>query len=190
MSQGTFFEIESARDFHESQTQQEEALLILRHRPLTKVSFEQDTKNGSRLAPAIDALRNGWGFEIIGKGTDKSPYQLATPNQSPTKVMTTDAIKDAYYETSHWEKTRDSRYRHDNFRCVICVNSCRDSLRCHHITYNLFGESLDELMTVCERHHDMIHDNCLLSFPKGVDLWIAERLLGVVAYPFPGWLLP
>jgi hypothetical protein len=190
MSQGTFFEIGSPRDFHESQTQQEEALAILRHRPLTKVSFEQDMKNGSRLAPAIDALRNGWGFEIIGKGTVKSPYQLTSPMQSPAKVLTTDAIKDAYYETNHWASIRDKRFQHDNFRCVICVGSCRDSIACHHITYNLFGESLNELMTVCDYHHRMIHDNSLLSFPKGVELWIAERLLGVVAYSFPEWLLP
>jgi hypothetical protein len=188
--QGTFFDVGGARAFHESETQQQEALLILRHRPLTKKSFEQDMKNGSRLAPAIDALRNGWGFEIEGKGTTEKPYQLVSPRQSPTKVMTTDAIKDAYYETSHWVETRDRRYQHDNFRCVICVGSCRGSLRCHHITYNLFGESLNELMTVCEHHHSMIHDNCLLSFPKGVDLWIAERLLGLVAYPFEEWLLP
>jgi hypothetical protein len=191
MSQGMFFDTESVRAFHESESQQQEALAILRRRPLTKISFEQDwTKNGSRLAPAIDALRNGWGFEIEGYGTTKKPYQLSNPNQSPTKVMATKRIQELYYESPHWSHIRESRWQKDNYRCVLCVGSCRDSIRCHHVKYNLFGESLDEVMTVCERHHDMIHENCFLAFPKGVELWIAERLLGVVAYPFEEWLLP
>jgi hypothetical protein len=191
MSQQTFFQVGGAREFHESETQQQEALCILRHRPLTKISFEQDwAKNGSRLAPAIDALRNGWGFEIIGNGSTRNPYQLVHPNQSPAMVMATRRIKDLYYESEHWHKIREQRWQHDNYRCVLCVASCRGAIQCHHIRYRLFSESLDELMTVCDHHHNMIHENSFLSFPKGVDLWIAERLLGIVAYEFEGWLLP
>jgi hypothetical protein len=189
IKQGTFFEVDSARDFHESVSQQQEALRILRVRKLTKRSFERDWP-GSRLAPAIDVLKNGWGFEIMGHGTQLDPYWLVNPQQSPTKVRTTQKLQDSYYETDHWKSKRQERYEFDNHRCVLCVGSCREKLQCHHITYNLFGESLDELMTVCECHHKLIHDACKLKFPTGVETWVAERLLGIVAYPFEEWLLP
>jgi hypothetical protein len=189
MRQGLFFDIGGARAFHESKTQQQEALAILRVRKLTKSSFEQDWP-GSRLAPAIDKLRNGWGFDILGEGEDGDPYFLVNANQSPTKVATTRRMKELYYETEHWKRTRELRYRHDSYRCVLCVDSCRESLECHHITYNLFAEKLDELMTVCVYHHKLIHEKAKLSFPTGLDLPVAERLLGLVAYPFEEWLLP
>jgi hypothetical protein len=190
MSQGVFFDIGGARDFHESENQQQEVLLILRHRKLTKVSFEQDCGNGARLAPAIDILRNGWGFEIAGSGTTKDPYWMLYPKQSPAKVRTTEQLKQLYYDSEHWAATREKRFRHDHYRCVLCVGSCRDELQCHHITYRLFNEKPDELMTVCVPHHEMIHGASFLKFPTGVDLWIAEQLLQVVAYPFEEWLLP
>jgi hypothetical protein len=189
--QGVFFDVGSARDFNESDSQQQEALRILRVRKLTKVSFERDwTKDGSRLAPAIDILRNGWGFEIAGDGSIKNPYWLLDPKQSPTKVRTTKAMQDAYYDSEHWELTRTKRYEFDGYRCVLCVAPCHSELECHHFRYNLFAEAIDDLVTVCAEHHKMIHNNCKLKFPTGIDLWVAERLLGVVAYPFEEWLLP
>lgn len=190
-SQGFFFETGIARKFHESKSQQQEALAILRRRKLTKRSFEQDwMKNGCRLAPAIDILRNGWGFSIEGTGSSKNPYWLLDPNQSPTKVRATDEIKNAYYESEHWVSMRDKRFQHDNYRCVMCVGSCRDEIQCHHALYNLYHEKLDELITVCRYHHELIHSGGYIKFPTGIDLCIAERLLGVVAYPFEEWLLP
>jgi hypothetical protein len=189
VTQGFLFETGSARAFHESESQQQEALRILRHRKLTKVSFERDFANGSRLAPAIDVLRNGWGFEIAGAGTTKDPYWMINPKQSPTKVRDR-KIQPLYYESEHWCETREKRFKNDNYRCVFCVASCRDSIECHHIKYSLFNEKLDELITVCEYHHQVIHENSAIGFPIGVELWIAERLLEVVAYPFEEWLLP
>lgn len=189
--QGCFFDIGGARAFHESETQQQEALAILRNRKLTKLSFEQDwKKDGSRLAPAINILRKDWGFNIAGSGTRKDPYWLLEPNQSPARVRTTEQMKALYYDSSHWSATRERRWQHDNYRCVLCVESCKDEIQCHHVTYNLFNERLDELMTVCRSHHKIIHEDSRLIFPIGVDLWVAERLLGVVAYPFEEWLLP
>lgn len=189
--QGTLFEIGSAREASESQSQQEEALKILRCRKLTKTSFEQDwQKNGCRLAPAIDILRNGWGFEIAGQGTSTDPYWLLNPNQSPTKVRTTDSIKARYYESEHWKSLRERRFQFDDYRCVVCVESCKESIECHHIEYNLFEETLEELMTVCKLHHEKIHKNSAIKFPTGVDVWVAERLLEVAVYKFEDWLLP
>jgi hypothetical protein len=179
------------RGFHESDSQQQEALAILRHRKLTKLSFERDwTKNGSRLAPAIDILRNGWGFEIAGTGTTKDPYWMLRPTQWPSKVRVSEGLKVAYYDTQHWQEIREQRFKVDNYRCVACVDSCRDELQCHHFAYNIFNEQLDELLTVCRKHHEMIHENCLLKFPTGISLDHAERLLGGKEYPFEKWLLP
>lgn len=185
------FDIGTPRDFHESQRQCEEALQLLRVRPLTKKSFEQDWKKGGcRLAPAIDILRNGWGFEIGGDGSTKNPYYLLDRKQWPSMVRKTDAIQNAYYETNHWKDLCERRFQIDSFRCVSCVGSCRDEIQCHHITYNLFAEKLDELLTVCTYHHELIHESCRLAFPTGVEVWVAERLLGVAAYEFEGWLRP
>jgi hypothetical protein len=179
------------REFHESDSQQQEALAILRHRKLTKLSFERDwTKNGSRLAPAIDVLRNGWGFDIAGTGTTKDPYWMLNPNQWPSKVRAGERLKAAYYDSEHWHTIRECRFQNDGFRCVICAGSCRDEIQCHHIQYNLFNEKIDELMTVCRHHHEMIHENCLLKFPTGISIEAAERLLNGKAYPFEEWLLP
>jgi len=192
MMQGTFFDVGAARAHHESETQQQEALAILRVRKLTKVSFEHDwPHHGSRLAPAIDVLRNGWGFDIAGNGSRKDPYHLLNPRQSPTRVHSDKhGLKNLYWESDHWKAIRERRWQHDDYRCLLCVGSCREEIQCHHVVYNLFNEQLDELMTVCKTHHEMIHSAAKLKFPTGVDLWIAERLMGVVAYPFPEWLLP
>lgn len=190
MDGNTLFYIGSPREFHESESQQQEALKILRFRPLTKGGFESDWP-GSRLAPAIDILRNGWGFDIAGKGKKKDPYRLIDRQQSPTKVRCTKSIQDAYYETEHWLDIRELRYQQDNYRCVACTSTCHDSLECHHLTYSrLFGERLDDLITLCSTHHKLIHEESLMKFPTGVDLWIAERLLGVATYTFDDWLLP
>jgi hypothetical protein len=190
---GFLFDTGTPREYHECESNQQEALLILRHRKLTKVSFEKD-RPGTRLAPSIDILRNGWGFEILGDGSSTNPYWMPNANASPTMVRTTQTIQDAYYESDHWCAIRQQRWQFDNHRCVLCVDSCRDELQCHHIIYNLFSENLDELMTVCRHHHKLIHDRdrggCFLKFPTGVETLMAERLLGLVAYPFKDWLLP
>lgn len=191
MSGGFLFDVGCPRAFHESETQQQEALQILRHRPLTKKSFEVDWKgNGCRLAPAIDMLRNGWGFEIDGKGKTDNPYRLLNRMQSPKKVLVTDPLKAAYYESEHWKAVSTRRFEYDDFRCRVCVGACHGALQCHHFRYRLFGEALDELLTVCTTHHEMIHDKCKLKFPTGMEVWVVERLTGVATYEFPEWLLP
>lgn len=182
----------SPRDFNESRTQCESALRCLRAGPLTKLRFEQAIHkySGCRLAPAIDILKNGWGFDITGTGTRKNPYRLTDRQQWPMKVQCTDAMKDAYYETEHWVKIRQQRWEHDNYRCVICPGLCESELQCHHICYSLFDEHLGELITVCKDAHELIHDNCRLKFPTGVCVSHAEILLGVVQYAFEDWLKP
>lgn len=178
---------QDAREYHESKTQCGQVLSLLRRTPVTKTGWE-NRNPGGRIAPSIDILRNGYGFEIGGSGTAKEPYFLLDRRQWPTKVYTTKEIKLAYYETDHWAEIRSSRYEHDGYKCVACLGDNGQELVCHHIVYNLFEESLDEVVTVCKFHHQLIHDNSYLSFPRGVSLAIADRLVGY--HEFEEWLKP
>lgn len=179
-----------ARAYHESQSNVEDALRCLRKHDLAKVGWE-NRNPGARLAPAIEILRNGYGFQIAGNGSVKKPYRLVDPKQWPTKVRTTDEIESAYYESEHWKGengVRSQRWEYDGYKCVLCTGKNDEPIQCHHIVYNLFSESLDELMTVCEWHHKLIHENSRIGFPIGVSLSIADRLVGY--HEFEEWLKP
>lgn len=176
-----------ARAYHESETNCEEALRLLRKTNITKIGFER-ARPGARLAPAVHVLRKAFGFDIGGDGSKRDPYFLLNRKQWPQLAPVTEAMKSAYYDTSHWANIRDQRYEHDGYRCVLCVGSNDDDLQCHHICYEIFNEQLIDLMTVCEWHHDRIHANSNLAFPMGIDLKYADRLAGYVE--FPEWVKP
>lgn len=178
----------SARAFHECTEHQVAALRWLRTQRLPKVAYEKQHK-GARLAPAIDVLRNGWGFDIFGDGSIDNPYFMPDRGQYPKRVHVTDQMKKSYYESSYWCKIRTQRFEHDKYCCVLCTVT-EPAATVHHVKYNLFNETLDELISVCERHHVMIHDNSRIKFPSGCDVSIAEFLLGIPSYSFPDWLLP
>lgn len=177
-----------ARAFHECRTHQEAALRWLRSQVLPKVAYEEQHK-GARLAPVIEVLRNGWGFDILGDGSVKKPYRLLDRLQYPNRVHVTNEMKIAYYTSEHWCDIRTKRWELDKYSCVLCSN-VEPSTCVHHVKYELFNESLDELISVCDRHHQMIHDNSRIGFPVGVDVSIAEKLLGIPSYSFEDWLLP
>jgi hypothetical protein len=178
----------SARAFHECKNHQQAALRWLRSQELPKVAYEQQHL-GTRLAPVIERLRNGWGFEILGDGSMKKPYVMPDREQYPTRVEVTADMELAYYNSEHWQTTRRKRLEQDKFSCVLCT-CVEPAKEIHHVTYNLFNESIDELISVCVYHHKMIHENSRIGFPIGVDVSIAEKLLGVPAYTFEEWLLP
>lgn len=183
-----FGEIGDARRFHECDSQQEAALNWLRRQDLPKVSFEKQHP-GARLAPSILRLRKAWGFTIVGDGSVRNPYKLPNRSEWPSMVEVTDKMKEAYYASEHWQKTRRRRLEHDKYMCVMCT--APEPATCvHHVKYDLFNESIDDLISLCDHHHEMVHDNSLIAFPMGVDVSIAERLLGVASYKFEEWLLP
>jgi uncharacterized protein YlaI len=178
---------QSARTFHERDEAQATVLWRLRDRThLTKVQYEREAKNGSRLAPIIEQLRNAHGFAIAGDGSVKSPYHLDDVRQCPKLARVTPDMKAAYYGLPHWLNVRRSRLERDGRMCVLC-DSVSD-LRCHHVTYeHLFAEPLRDLMTVCDSCHDRLHAHCRLKFPSGVSVqyahWIGWK-------GFERWLLP
>jgi hypothetical protein len=179
--------LQSARTFHERDEAQAAVLLMLRDRThLTKMQYEREAKNGSRLAPIIEQLRNAHGLAIAGNGSVKSPYRMEHVRQCPTLARVTPEMKAAYYGLPHWLNARRLRLERDGRMCVLC-DSVSD-LRCHHVTYeHLFAEPLRDLMTVCDPCHSSLHAHCRLKFPSGVSVqyasWIGWK-------GFEQWLMP
>jgi hypothetical protein len=176
-----------ARVFHERDEAQAAVLFRLRDQTnLTKMQYERKAKNGSRLAPIVEQLRNAHGFHIEGDGSVKSPYRMGDVRQRPTLARVTPEMKAAYYGLPHWINVRESRLERDGRMCVLC--DWASELRCHHVTYeNLFAEPISDLMTVCETCHDRLHAHCRLKFPSGVSVqyasWIGWK-------GFEPWLMP
>lgn len=179
-------ETRAPRNAHESQA--EAVLNRLRVGPLTKMEWEA-TSHGKRLAPAVDRLRNGHGFMVMGSGTSSMPYEMPYPDQMPTLAYVTDTLKAAYYNSRHWIETRRRRLEIDNRTCVLCHFSrgCFSTV-VHHTCYELFQEDIHDLMTLCEVCHESIHETCRLKFPSGMKLEHAQILIG--DYCFDDWLLP
>jgi uncharacterized protein YlaI len=153
---------------------------------VNKKDYESSVKNGSRLAPVIEQLRNAHGFAITGDGSIAKPYMLRDVTQRPLLARVTPDMKAAYYATPHWISARALRLEKDSHRCVLCWNV--DSLRCHHVSYaNLFNEPIVDLLTLCDGCHDRVHEDCRLKFPSGVSVQYAHWL-GWKG--FETWLLP
>lgn len=65
---------------------------------------------------------------------------------------------DSYLLTDHWKELREAVLRRDNHTCCIC-GKFGGRMVVHHKTYERRGrESLDDLETLCEDCHSVIHD--------------------------------
>lgn len=178
---------DTARKFHASRQAQQDALTKLRDGcELTKVDYEKSFGDGRRLAPAIEQLRNAHGFSIDGHGTVEKPYKLCDASQRPTLAMVTPQMEAIYYTLPHWRAVKEAREIRDSRRCLLCLST--SELRCHHVSYaKLFGEPLEDLMTLCEQCHTRVHKDCRLKFPSGISVQYAH-LIGWKG--FEEWLLP
>lgn len=97
-------------------------------------------------------------------------------------VQVTDEMQAAYYLTLHWQQRRLERKEFDGHRCCWCHSTGVSSpLHVHHWHYDLFNESLEDLMTLCETCHTNMHENnaVRVHFPRYVSQEIADRLLGI-----------
>ena len=181
-------QVKSARAHHESIDNQKKVLSELRAGELlTKTEWEgRDECLGKRLAPVIYKLRMDFGLHIAGHGKKADPYYMPDVKALPTLAQVSDDMKQAYYETSHWQLTREKRFRRDSHSCVLCFS--HDSLACHHVTYSrLFGEWMQDLMTVCTECHEVIHSSCSMKFPGGIHVKYAAQLGWKGS---PAWVLP
>lgn len=67
-----------------------------------------------------------------------------------------------YIETHpHWKKVRETRYKFDNCRCVICHRDLRgEQYQTHHLSYQMLGsERLRDVITLCDSCHRAFHQN-------------------------------
>jgi hypothetical protein len=177
-------EKQKARAFHERDEAQAKVLASLRRGDqILRKEIESD---GSRIAPAIEQLRNAHGFSILGNGTQKKPYLMSDVGERPSLARVTDEMKLAYLSLPHWVSVKAQRHRLDGFACVLCRSG--SDLRCHHISYDrLFNEPVCDLLTLCDDCHGRVHESCRLKWPSGISVQYAH-LLGWKG--FETWLLP
>ena len=67
-----------------------------------------------------------------------------------------------YIKSEAWRKKRLKRLKTDDFKCQFRVGrfkcGAKTSLEVHHLSYkNLGNERFKELITLCHKHHDIIH---------------------------------
>ena len=61
-----------------------------------------------------------------------------------------------YLQSQKWRRLRARRIFKDRGLCAECGS--REKLEVHHLTYRRLGmERLDDLITLCQRHHRMYH---------------------------------
>jgi hypothetical protein len=135
-----------------------------------------------RFSASIRTLRvRGYQIEVekLEDGTSLHSLKGYTP-----LVEATEEMQLAYYATEHWVAKRFERMTFDGFRCCHCKSA--DSLQVHHWAYELFAESIEDLMTLCGKCHDRMHayDCVKAHFPEYVTAEIAERITGKSAMTF------
>ena len=159
-------------DKQRGRTRAEETLVCLRERSMNTIELQE--RVGPRPAAYVRQLRS-MGYEIDTlKDGNIALYALKgfTPN-----VEVTDEMKAAYYASNHWKLKRTDRLYFDNYRCCNCKRT--SELEVHHWHYDLFNESLDDLITFCRECHGRIHEypNVQVHFPRYVPPGIAARLV-------------
>jgi hypothetical protein len=61
-----------------------------------------------------------------------------------------------YMATKEWQRKRKEKLKEANYQCEKCGTA--KNLHVHHINYDHLGfESLEELVVLCEKHHDSVH---------------------------------
>lgn len=149
----------------------ETILAILTCRPHTSSELIEVTH---RFSACIGTLRKQ-GWIIDGEKFGDGGFLWALRGRDDW-VEVTDEMKEAYYQTDHWQMTRNGRMAFDHFACVQC--HATKPLEVHHWQYQLFNERIRDLCTLCRGCHQDVHENALikLHFPHRVDRATADRL--------------
>lgn len=126
-----------------------------------------------RAAASIRVLRQA-GWEIATER--RNGLALYTLIGKKELVRVTEEMQASYYLTDHWRATRWKRMVFDGIRCIVC--GATGELQVHHWKYDLFNESIEDLMTVCKPCHTRLHEyeNVRVHFPRYVFEEIAQRL--------------
>lgn len=145
-------------------------LALLESRPRTTLDLHSV---GPRPAAYVRQLRV-MGYRISTEKQDG--IALYTLIGKVEMVEVTDELKAAYYTTPHWKEKRLERMRFDGFECKCCT--AKSNLQVHHWCYDLFSESICDLLTVCDDCHTRIHsyENVHCHFPKSIEPWVYDRI--------------
>jgi len=64
---------------------------------------------------------------------------------------------DEYYFSDKWKRKRAYILKRDSYLCQMCLTN--PAVHVHHLTYQHFGNELtNELISVCKRCHEIIHE--------------------------------
>ena len=163
-----FTEVEKAR----AKNNTDRILAMLQAGPSSSVDLINVTH---RFSACVKNLRDrGWQIRVDKQEDGTSIHTLIA--YTPL-VEVTEAMQDAYYLTEHWKLKRNERMKLDDYRCCHCKS--RQLLQVHHWVYELFAESIEDLMTLCDGCHERMHDYdaVKIHFPTFVAPEIAARLL-------------
>lgn len=96
------------------------------------------------------------------------------------RVKVTPEMKEAYYTSGHWRRTRSIRLAFDRRACVMC--GVQLDLEVHHWQYDLFAEKQHDLSTLCEACHEWTHGNPNISihFPHFVSPEVGAKLAALL----------
>lgn len=128
-----------------------------------------------RFSACFHTLRSD-GHEIAMRKAEGGGFEWLWVSFTPRPPVT-DEDKDAYYLSDHWKQKRKERLDFDGWQCCWCKT--RDDLQVHHWRYELFAESIGDLMTLCDTCHEYMHELTQVHFPRTVSQEIKQRLLEV-----------
>lgn len=97
---------------------------------------------------------------------DRKPYSDSVPDFATSVEPSTHFVanqfmsaaqKAIYLSSPEWQTKRQAVLQRDNYCCQVCNSTI--NLQVHHIRYNSLGdEPLEDLVTLCEKHHQQLHD--------------------------------
>lgn len=148
-------------------------------------TIELSTNIGHRFSASLYSLREQ-GHRFAKQPTAGGNWRYRYLGRTPLHLVT-EHLRDAYYRSTHWRAWQAKRLRFDGYRCCMCKRE--DDLVVHHWRFELFNETLADLMTLCRRCHREIHQRepGEQHFPRKVDEPTLQRLQQVaqVAQAYP-----
>lgn len=79
-----------------------------------------------------------------------------TPPAPPKDTRSRKEIYESYIHSSAWRNRRKRALELANYKCEKC--GCKENLHVHHLSYEHFGNELDnELQVLCRECHQRVH---------------------------------
>ena len=103
-------------------------------------------------------------FSDHDNGTLEPVFFRASPERSDCYIIKCPHFRHLDYETwmysKEWRQKRNRKLKEAGYKCEICGTA--KNLQVHHITYeNLGYEPMDDLLVVCKKCHEKLHETDL-----------------------------